>query len=600
MVFPSRAIAIFCCFIIACALAAGMYYYGAPSAGAAAAPEKRKPAPAPAGQAKSAAIREIPYTKPADPKNARRQTLDLYMPAKGAQKPPLVVFIHGGFWMLPDDEFGIGPAFAEGLLPSGVAVALVRYRLAPAAAHPAQAKDVAAAVAYLVRSADKYGYDPKRIFLAGHSAGAHLAALVALDPQYLAAERLQPQAVAGVIGFSGIYDLASRPETITNQRIAVEQAFGADPAALRAASPAAHARAGAPPLLLFTADGDFPGYIADAKNFSDALSAAGNKAVERFVIPERDHFSLVRVDDPSSESRSLMLEFMKVEPLPADMTELIAAKRRWRDPPLSTLPFWSEANKKSVEEHPVDARFVAELAILYASVRYELLEWPLEKFYAVDLFAYVDAQPEKFGRGNYLTITNFRGEKIFWDRREMARYKPLVVVGLDGEKNLFRLGVFYQARREYSWRDTPPPPIMARPAGGFIHFMEEPPEEIVRQGPFYGLTDASFKLTEQDPLAPLRGLPPEIFATLTTRNGCVYCHSFRGAGAESRHYGAVDLKPHGGVALALESYPEAVWRRFVFNPEEAARLIGASPNPVGEVSRQELYDLVVAARPVRK
>ncbi len=587
-------------FFLASLSPAVFYFHRASPARAAAAPEKRKPAPAPAGQAKSAAIREIPYTKPADPKNARRQTLDLYMPAKGAQKPPLVVFIHGGFWMLSDDEYGIGPAFAEGLLPSGVAVALVRYRLAPAAAHPAQAKDVAAAVAYLARAADKYGYDPKRIFLAGHSAGAHLAALIALDPQYLAAERLQPQALAGVIGFSGIYDLASRPETIANQRIAVEQAFGADPAALRAASPAAHARAGAPPFLLFTADGDFPGYIADAKNFSDALAAAGNKAVERFVIPERDHFSLVRVDDPSSESRSLMLEFMKVEPLPADMTELIAAKRRWRDPPLSTLPFWSEADKKSIEEHPVDPRFVAELAILYASVRYELLEWPLEKFYAVDLFAYVDAQPEKFGRGNYLTITNFRGEKIFWDRREMARYKPLVVVGLDGEKNLFRLGVFYQARREYSWRDTPPPPIMARPAGGFIHFMEEPPEEIVRQGPFYGLTDAGFKLTEQDPLAPLRGLPQEIFATLTTRNGCVYCHSFRGVGAESRHYGAVDLKPHGGVALALESYPEAVWRRFVFNPEEAARLIGASPNPVGEGSRQALYDLVVAARGARK
>src|SRR5581483_1578405 len=385
-----------------------------------------------------------------------------------------------------------------------------------------------------------------------------------------------------------------------NQRFAVEQAFGANPAALKAASPAAHARAGAPPFLLFTADGDFPGYIADAKQFCDALARAGNKQIERFVVPERDHFSLVRVDDPSSESRSLMLEFMKVEPLPADMAELIAAKRRWREPPFSTLPFWSEQNKKFIETHPVDARLVAELAIVYASVRYELLEWPLEKFSAVDLFAYVDAQPEKFGRGNYLTITNFRGEKIFWNRREMARYKPTVVVGLDGEKNLFRLAVFYQARREYSWRDTPRPPIMARPIGGFIHFIEEPPEDVARQGPFYGLTDASFKLTEEDPLAPLRDLPKEILITLTTRNGCVYCHSFRGAGAESRHYGATDAKLHGGIALALESYPDAVWRRFVFNPNEAAKLIGASPNPIAEESRQALYDLVVAARRARK
>jgi hypothetical protein len=141
---------------------------------------------------------------------------------------------------------------------------------------------------------------------------------------------------------------------------------------------------------------------------------------------------------------------------------------------------------------------------------------------------------------------------------------------------------------------------MARPVGGFIHFMEEPPEEIVRQGPFYGLTETSFKLTEADPLAPLRGLPKPILTTLTTRNGCVYCHSFRGVGAESRHYGATDFKLHGGVALALETYPEAVWRRFVFNPQEAAKLIGASPNPIAEESRQALYDLVVAARPARK
>ncbi|HEY1371343.1 MAG TPA: hypothetical protein VGH50_02660, partial [Candidatus Binatia bacterium] len=70
--------------------------------------------------------------------------------------------------------------------------------------------------------------------------------------------------------------------------------------------------------------------------------------------------------------------------------------------------------------------------------------------------------------------------------------------------------------------------------------------------------------------------------------------------AESRHYGALDAKPHGGVALALESYPDAVWRRFVFNPDEAAKLIGASPNPVAEESRQALYDLVVAARRGRK
>ncbi len=102
---------------------------------------------------KSNIIRDIAYAKAGDPKNARRQTFDLYLPEASIRKPPLVVFIHGGFWTLSDDEYQIGPAFAEALLPSGVAVALVRYRLAPAAMHPAQAQDVAAAVANLIRSA---------------------------------------------------------------------------------------------------------------------------------------------------------------------------------------------------------------------------------------------------------------------------------------------------------------------------------------------------------------------------------------------------------------------------------------------------------------
>ena len=132
-------------------------------------------------------LRDIPYVRPADPKGARRQTLDLYLPAGLKTKPPLVIFVHGGFWTLSDDEYRIGPAFADALVPNGIAVALVRYRLAPTYTHPAQAQDVAAAVAYLAREANRHGYDAKRIFLAGHSAGAHLVALVALDPTYLGA-----------------------------------------------------------------------------------------------------------------------------------------------------------------------------------------------------------------------------------------------------------------------------------------------------------------------------------------------------------------------------------------------------------------------------
>ncbi|MGH7768813.1 MAG: alpha/beta hydrolase [Candidatus Binatia bacterium] len=544
-------------------------------------------------------IRDIAYTKPADPKNARRQTLDLYLPEMSVRKPPLVVFIHGGFWTLSDDEYQIGPAVAEALLSNGVAVALVRYRLAPANTHPAQAQDIAAAVAHLIRSADKFGYDAKRVYLAGHSAGAHLAALVALDGSYLGAQRLTPRSLAGVVGFSGIYDLRPRPENVEQQKLAVRQAFGDNPDKLATASPTTHARADAPPFLILGAENDFPGFLIDAKRFADSLRKTGHKQAEQFILPDHDHFSLVQLIDRDPELRSLLLEFFKVQPLPREVAVLIEARRRWMSPPLSTAPFWRE--EKLVRSHPVDKRLVEELALLYSSMKYELLEWPLETYHAIDLFAYLDSlPPEKIGRGNYLTVTNLRNEKLFFDRRHIEPYKPVIVVGLDDEKNLFRPGVFYRALREYSWKGGARPPMMARPLGAFIHFMDEPPPELMRQAPYYGLTENSFQLTEDDPLGALKDLPKEVYDAVTVRNGCVYCHSFRGVGPQSHHVTAANNKPHGGLALALESYPENVWKEFMFNQEAVAKKIGASSNIVSEEARQALYDLVVESRKNQK
>ncbi len=544
-------------------------------------------------------IRDIPYAKAADSKNARRQTLDLHLPETAVRKPPLVVFIHGGFWTLTDDEYQIGPAFADALLPSGVAVALVRYRLAPAVTHPAEAQDIAAAVAYLIRSADKYGYDAKRIYLAGHSAGAHLAALVALDGSYLGAHRLSPRSLAGVLAFSGIYDLRPKPESAEQQKLAVRQAFGETPEKFASSSPVTHARADAPPFLILGAENDFPGFLVDGKRFADALRNADHKQVMQLLLPDHDHFSLVQSIGQDAEVHSLLLDFLKVEPLPPEMALLIEAKRRWLNPPLSTVPFWRE--EKLIRPYPVDRKLVEEVALLYGSNRYELLEWPLENYYAIDLFSYLDSlPPEKIGRGNYLTVTNFRNEKLFLDRRQIEPYKPVIVVGLDDERNLFRLGVFYQANREYSWKEGPKPPMMARPVGAFIHFLESPPPELIRQAPYYGLTENSFKLSADDPLGSLKAMPKEVYEAMTVRNGCVYCHSFRGIGSQSHHVTESGNKPHGGLALPLESYPENVWKDFIFNQEEAAKKIGASPNMVDEEARQALYDFVVESRKKQK
>ena len=538
-------------------------------------------------------LKDIPY--PGSAKGDRRRSLDLYLPAERGRKMPLLIFVHGGFWLLSDDEYRVGPAIAEALVKDGIAVALLRYRLSPKVSYAAQAEDVAAGISLLARSAERYGYESSRIFLAGHSAGAHLAALVALDGKYLAKQGRASKALAGVVLLSGLYDLAPNWSVSENQKVATEKAIGRDPAILKQASPVRHARADAPPFLILSAESDFTGFSVDAKKFADALKKTGHRRVERWIVPERDHFTLTRLGDPNNEARLLLLEFLEVAPLPPEYKILVDAKRRWIEPPFSTLPFWR--HRKLVRSYPVNQRLVMRMVEIYTSVRYELREWPLETFHVIDLFDWLEAlPPDQRGQGDYLVTTNVRNEKQFWHRAQIEPYKPVIVIGLDDEKNLFRLGAFYRAQREYSWKNAPQPPMMARPLGAFIHFMKAPPAEIALQEAHFGLTEKSFRLVAEDPLAPLKNLRKDLYEAVTFRNGCVYCHSLQGIGSKSHHITAASGAPHGGLALALEDYPPAVWRAFIFDQLAVAKKIGASPNVVAKSARQALYDLVNKSR----
>jgi acetyl esterase/lipase len=525
----------------------------------------------------------------------RRQSLDLYVPKVIASAPPLLVFLHGGFWSRSDDQYRIGPGVAESLVKSGVAVALVRYRLAPTHRHPAQAKDVAAALSHLIRRAQDYGYDPKRIYLGGHSAGAHLAALVGLDPAYLGEQGLLPSVLAGVVTISGIYDLASKARVAVVQKESIEINFGENSGALRAASPLAHVRPNSLPFLILNAASDFPGLQLDGRRFAEALRGSGNRNVDHFTLPDQNHISIMQLNGKSGEARALILDFLKVEALPTEFAALVEAKRRWLHPPFSTEPFWRD--EKLIRSYPVDKRFVQSLATAYGHMKYELLAWPLDQFYAIDLFAYLDSLPsERVGKGDHLVITNLRNEKQYWKRQHSELYRPVIVIGIDDEKNLFRMGVFSHAFREYSWKPGGRPPLMARPVGAFIYFLDEPPPRLWPHPSQYALTQDSFKLVEEDPLGALAELPRAVYEALTFKNGCVYCHSFRGIGSRSHHILSANGAPHGGFALALETYPLQVWKEFMFNQTEVAKKMGTMPNVVDDRARQSLYDLVVESR----
>ena len=133
-----------------------------------------------------------------------RHTLDVYRPAADRPGAPLVVYLYGGNWQT--GEKGIYEFLGRQLARRGAVVVVPDYRLAPQVAFPAFVEDNAAAVAWAIAHAAELGADPDAVFVMGHSAGAYNAAMLALDPKYLAAAGTSRDRLRGVVGLAGPYD----------------------------------------------------------------------------------------------------------------------------------------------------------------------------------------------------------------------------------------------------------------------------------------------------------------------------------------------------------------------------------------------------------
>ena len=135
-----------------------------------------------------------------------RRMLDIYRPANltADAKAPVVVFFFGGSWRTgskTDYRF-----VADALTSRGIVTVIADYRLYPDVDYPEVLDDTAAAVAWTFREIARHGGDPKRIFIAGHSAGAYNAAMVAFDPRWLARHEIEPRQLRGFIGLAGPYN----------------------------------------------------------------------------------------------------------------------------------------------------------------------------------------------------------------------------------------------------------------------------------------------------------------------------------------------------------------------------------------------------------
>lgn len=210
----------------------------------------------------------IPYV----PNGGNEQQLDLYWPLSNDARRPLIIFIHGGAWIGGDKQQHI--PLAHRFVADGFAVAAVNYRISPAVKNPTHPQDVALAYAWLTKHSGKR-FDPTKIFLMGHSAGAHNAGMLA------SSDFLEKTGVAhddlpkGYIGLEGIYDIPNLIKVWpTYREWFIEKAFGPE-TAWSQGSPTRRPMVNRAPWLVIHSTQDELVDLAQSRDFAGHLKKSG-------------------------------------------------------------------------------------------------------------------------------------------------------------------------------------------------------------------------------------------------------------------------------------------------------------------------------------
>lgn len=220
----------------------------------------------------NAFVPDFTYQRAADVRygDDARHSLDVYRPPdsvqEAAQLHPVVIFFYGGRWQSGDRreyEFA-----AQALTSRGFVVVVPDYRLYPEVVFPAFVEDGARAVAWTRQNIDRYNGDPTRIFVMGHSAGAHIALLLALDERYVRAAGLDSGVIAGAVGLAGPYDFLPFTSADVRALMGPEEQW-------RVTQPISHVDASDPPVLLMHGTDDALVKSENALNLAAALEASG-------------------------------------------------------------------------------------------------------------------------------------------------------------------------------------------------------------------------------------------------------------------------------------------------------------------------------------
>lgn len=227
-----------------------------------------------------------------------RQRLDIHAPTELSEQPwPVLVFFYGGGW--DSGERGQYAWAAQALAARGFVVATPDYRIVPGVQFPAFIEDAAAATAHVGEVADRYGGDASRLGVIGHSAGAHLALMIALDRRYMAAAGA-PDLIRAAAGLAGPYDFL--PFDVP----ASVNAFGRAPDPTLT-QPVTFARADAPPLWLGHGTEDVVVHAEDTRILCERMAAVGGRC-EAKLYPGLNHADLISTFSPLFRKKAPVLD----------------------------------------------------------------------------------------------------------------------------------------------------------------------------------------------------------------------------------------------------------------------------------------------------
>ena len=272
--------------------------------------------------------------------DATGQKLDVYSPPD-VQNAPVVVFLYGGRWSggFRQDYKFVGQALTQ----QGFVTVVPDMRAYPKVRFPTFVDDAAQAVKWAHDNIRQYGGDPAKLFVMGHQSGAHIAALLVLDPDYLRAAGGKRQWLRGMIGLAGPYDFL--PLTSSELR----DMFG-PPDQFDKSQPIQYTDGHNPPMLLMHGEDDTDVQVKNTRNLAAAIIRAGG-AVDTVIYPKMSNSKiLATIGAPlrnTSDVLTNITEFVRKNSNPETKTDTNTA------PDTTTVPLVPDAAPLEIQTQPL-------------------------------------------------------------------------------------------------------------------------------------------------------------------------------------------------------------------------------------------------------